>query len=340
MNRLFIVILTLIMLPLAACTEPIPDTSDEVTEALVVYSGRSKALVDEIVERFEEETGISVDVRYGDTAQLAVTLAEEGAQTRADVFWAQDAGALGAVDADGLFATLPDSILQKAPAAYRSAGGTWVGTSARARTLAYSLERADTTDLPTSLFDLTDPKYAGRVGWAPANGSFQAHVTALRAQVGEDETRAWLEAMKANGAKAYPKNSAIVQAIADGEVDYGLPNHYYLYRFTSEDAAFPVAQTFFEAGDAGNLVNVAGAGILASSDNQPAAERFLSYLLNTDAQHYFTQETFEYSIVEGIKPGVQLLDAERLETLQAPVDLASLRDLEATLQLLRDTELL
>ena len=333
-----LLLVTVLAVFLAACG-PQDQAAPDSTE-LTVYSGRSESLVEPLIERFEAATGIDVQVRYGDTAQLAVALTEEGDQTRADVFWAQDAGALGAVAEAGLLMPLPDSVLNRVPAAYRSPSGLWVGTSGRARTLAYAPARIDTTDVPERLFDLTDPAYAGRVGWAPANGSFQAHVTALRHAIGDDSTRAWLEAMAANGAKAYPKNSAIIQAIADGEVDFGLPNHYYLYRFTSEDADFPVAQTYFAPGDPGNLVNVAGAGILQGAGNPDAAHRFLAFLLSEAAQQYVADEVFEYPVVDGVEPATRLVARDRLSDLQAGVDLNELRDLEATLDLLREVGLL
>lgn len=306
---------------------------------LIVYSGRSETLVEPLIERFEQETGISVEVRYGDTAQLAVALTEEGEQTQADLFWAQDAGALGAVDARGLFTSLADTVLRHVPAALRSNAGRWVATSGRARTLAYAPGRIDTMALPQSLFELTDPQYAGRVGWAPTNGSFQAHVTALRKMVGDDSTRAWLQAMLDNGTKSYRNNTAIVQAIADGEVDLGLPNHYYLYRFKSEDPAFPVEQRFFAPGDPGNLMNVAGIGILAGTDQPERAQRFVAFLLTDAAQRYFSEETYEYPVVDGVVPAVALPDWEGGRVLPQ-FDLDVLQDLEGTLQLLRSVGLL
>lgn len=333
MKRTSLLALCSLLLILAACDAP-------PAEPLVIYSGRSKALVDSLVQRFQAQTGIPVEVRYGDTAQLAVALTEEGAQSQADLFWAQDAGALGAVHGAGLLAPLPDSLLGKLPAAYRNADGTWVATSGRARSLAYAPARIAEADLPQHIADLTDPKYKGRIGWAPTNGSFQAWLTAYRLTVGDDAARAWLEGMKANEAKAYPRNSAIVQGIADGEVDLGLPNHYYLYRFTSQDPNFPVAQTYFAQGDPGNLINVAGLGVLASSDQVASAHRFISFALSPVAQQYFADETFEYPVTGGITPQQSLVAMDRLSSLQPTLNLDDLRDLEATLNLLREVGLL
>ncbi|MFQ5571086.1 MAG: iron ABC transporter substrate-binding protein [Rhodothermales bacterium] len=320
-------------LPLAALLLAVSFTACETpqSETLVIYSGRSESLVEPIIERFKAATGIEVEVRYGGTAQLAVALTEEGDQSPADLFWAQDAGALGAVQQAGLLATLPDSLLTKIPDHYRNGAGTWVATSGRARTLAYAPDRVDASNLPQSIFDLADPAYQGRVGWAPANGSFQAHVTALRQLVGDDSTRAWLEAMNNNGTKTYPNNRSIVQAIADGEIDLGLPNHYYLLRFKDSDPDFPVEQAFFAPGDPGNLVNVAGVGVLKYNSE---SLRFVDFLLSDEAQQYFIQETHEYAIRGEAASNAQLSD------VQASLDLDGLRDLEATLTMLRDVGLL
>lgn len=307
---------------------------------LVIYSGRSESLVDPILDRFETEAGGDVAARYGDTAQLAVALTEEGERTPADLFWGQDAGSLGALHADGLLVPVPDSILQRVPARFRNEAGTWIATSGRARTLAYSPSRVDTSALPAGILELADPAYQGRVGWAPTNGSFQAHVTAIRKLIGDDSTRAWLTAMRENGTKSYRNNTAIIQAIADGEVDFGLPNHYYLYRFKSEDAAFPVEQTFFAPGDPGNLVNVAGIGVLKQSARQQEAFRLLGYLLTEDAQRYFAEETHEYPVIDGVEAGSRLRELEKLREQAPPIDLDALRDLEGTLQLLREARLL
>ncbi|NNE33960.1 MAG: iron ABC transporter substrate-binding protein [Rhodothermales bacterium] len=305
------------------------------SDHLVMYSGRSKALVEPLVLKYQEQTGTQVDVRYGDTAQMAVALTEEGERTMADLFWAQDAGALGAVAASGLLSPLPDSLLGAVGPGYRGSGGTWIATSGRARTLAFSTARADTGALPRSVFDLVAPQYHGRVGWAPANGSFQAFVTAMRKAEGEERTRAWLDEMKTNGARAYSKNTAILQGIANGEIDFGLPNHYYLHRFRSEDPGFPVEQTRFESGDVGNLINVAGVGVLAASRHRDAARAFIHFVLSPESQAYFVAETFEYPVAAaaGSLPGGP-------DSLRPSIPLDDLRDLEQTLQILRDAGLL
>ena len=309
-------------------------------DPLTVYSGRSKSLVDPIIQQFTRETGIEVEVRYADTSQLTVLLKEEGEQSPADVFWAQDAGALGAMVSQGGLQQLPDDVLGLVGEPYKSPDGLWVATSGRARVLAYSPQRISEDDLPQSIFDLTDSRYQGRVGWAPANASFQAFVTAMRVTHGEEVTRDWLESMKANGARSYPKNTAIIQAIAAGEVDLGLPNHYYLLRFKKSDGEYPVEQTTFATGDIGNLINVAGIGILNTSDQPADAAKFIGFLLSPKAQQYFTSDTFEYPVTDDVIPNTQLIDPAVLNHNAPQVDLDALDDLPGTLDLLREVGLL
>ncbi len=300
---------------------------------LVVYSGREEDLVGPLIAQFEEESGLDVGVRYGSNAQLIATIFEEGGNSPADVFFGSDPGSLGALSEK--LSVLPDEILEQVPVSFRSPIGVWVGVTGRARTVVYNTDVLTEADLPQSIFDFTDPEWKGRIGWAPTNGSFQSMVTAMRQIVGDDETREWLEGIKANNPTEYPKNTPIVQAVADGEVDVGFVNHYYLHRFLAEEGdSFSARNAFMAGGDPGAVVLVAGAGILESSDDVAAAEQFIEFLLSADAQQYFSDETFEFPLIEGVEPQPGL---PRLEDVEVPdLDLSSLSDLEGTLDLLRE----
>ncbi len=304
---------------------------------LVVYSGRGKALVEPILAKFTAETGIQLDVKYGGTTQLAVAMLEEGAASPADVFWASDIGGLGALTAAGLLAELDADVYAGLDARFVGASKTWVAVSNRARVLAYSSERVDAAALPTTVFDLSKPQFTGKVGWAPTNGTFQSFVSAMTLKHGRDATLAWLNGMKANGAVAYANNNAIIQAIASGEVDYGITNHYYLLRAKKDDAAFPVSQTFFASGDIGNMLNLAGIGIVKSSKHPEAAQQLIEFLLKESSQDFFATETFEYPVV---KIGTAELAIDSLRTYAPDVSLEGIADLEATLALLREAGLL
>jgi iron(III) transport system substrate-binding protein len=320
---------------LAGCSSN-NDQASDVTE-LTVYSGRSEEYNGTILEDWEKQSGIKLNIRYGDSAELAAQILEEGSNSPADLFVSQDAGSLGAVSAAGLLIKLGSDVAQEVPAQFVASDRTWVGMTGRARVLAYSSERA--TTLPQSFADLTNPIYKNKVGIAPTNASFQTFVTALIENKGEAFTKKWLSEMKANGAKIYAKNSLIVEAIDKGEIDFGLVNHYYLWE-TSESLGRPVKakNLFFTPGDLGNLINVSGVGVLASSKKQAAAIDFINYLTSATIQTKFVAQSHEYSLIPGAKPAEGL---PALEEIGAPnVDLNSLANLKRTQSLLIEVGLL
>jgi len=321
--------LAFITLLLAAC-----GASDESSDRITLYSGRGETLIGPLIAQFEADTGIDVRVRYGDSASLAAQILEEGERTPADVFLAQDAGALGAVEDAGLLQTLPDDILNRVDPSFRSGAGAWVGVSGRARVLVYSTDHLSDDDLPSSIFDLVQPQWRGRVGWAPTNGSFQAFVTALRETIGDDRTADWLHAMLDNDVQEYSGNTPIVQAVGDGDIDIGLANHYYVWRFIAENADFPAANLYTDPGQAGALINVAGAALLNAAGDGPAALRFIDYLLKPRAQRYFGSETNEYPLIDGVDPSPGIPTLASLSP--PPLSLTTLTDLQGTLDLLRD----
>lgn len=304
-------------------------------ETLTVYSGRNEELIAPLLAQFTADTGVQVEVLYGDTAAVANQILEEGANSPADVYIGQDAGALGALANAGALAALPPDITTRAPEAFRSPDNYWVGISGRARVLVYNptVIAELGLELPDSILDLTDPAYAGQVGWAPSNASFQANVTALRLLLGDDAAAAWLAGMVANGAVSYgSSNTNLNQAVANGEIAMGITNHYYMFRILAETPDAPIAQHFFPAGDAGSLVNIAGAGVLATSDQPGLAQRLVLYLLGTPAQQYFADTTYEYPVIDGITVNERLTP---LESIKSPaLDLSALSDLQATLDMI------
>lgn len=315
-----------------APTTDVPTTDGAAeTGTVTVYSGRGEDLVGPLLELFEEETGIDTEVRYGDSAEMLLLIQEEGDNSPADVYYSQGAGFLGELSSTGSLMTLPDELLEQVPPALRSPNDDWVGLSGRARTVVYNTEELTEDDVPDSILEFAEPEWAGRVGYAPTNASFQDFVTALRALEGEDAARTWLEALVANGVP-YENNTAIVEAVAAGEVSVGLVNHYYLYRFLAEDPDYPAANKFFEAPDPGSLVNIAGAGVLATTEEEAGALALMEFLLSPTAQAYFATETFEIPVTEGadVDPSLPTLDALNLPDF----DLNQLLDLQGTVDLL------
>jgi iron(III) transport system substrate-binding protein len=265
---------------------------------LTVYSGRNEKLVGSLIERFERSSGLDVEVRYGDSAELAATIAEEGDNTPADVFFSQDAGSLGATE--GQLAPLLQADLRAVTERFRDPTGRWVGTSARARTVAFDKRELSAAELPDSILDFTGSEWKGRIGLPPTNASFQAFVSAMRLEIGDERTREWLDGIKRNDPKLYENNIQTVEAIDRGAVDVGFVNHYYVFELRREQPDLAVENHFLRRGDPGSLVNAAGAGVLEASDDRAAAERFVRFLLSREAQEYFRDETFEYPIAAGV----------------------------------------
>ena len=345
MLRAFLPALALLLL-LSACVGEQADNpnAESVEDAgeLVIYAGRKQALVEPVVDRFRDETGIDVQVRYGSDAELIAALEEEGDRSPADLFWANTAGALGAARSAGLFTDLPDSLLHL-PSDYVPSSGQWVPVTTRFRVLAYNPETVELADLPTSVLDLPGMEsLRGRIGWTPTYSSFQDFVTALTILRDEDATRAWIEGMQALEAKAYASNTPMLEALAAGEIDLALTNHYYVLRLLdgAETDAPPVAIHRFAPGDAGNLALVTGAGALATSENRANALRFLAYLLTPETQERFADEVHEYPVVGGVAVPSMLLPLDEAAGLSPTLDFERLRDMGGTLRLLRDEDLL
>jgi iron(III) transport system substrate-binding protein len=302
------------------------------SDGLTVYSGRTADLVGPVFERFEQETGVEVKVRYGDSAEVAGAVLEEGDNPRADLLLVQDAGSIGQVARAGRLAPLDAAVTDKVPPQYRSADGLWVGLSGRARVVAYNTDRVRDDELPAEITGFTDPRWKGRVAWAPTNGSFQAFVTAFRVMRGEAAAEAWLRGVEANEPKVFPNNVAILEAVGRGEVDTGFVNHYYLFRARAEGRAGKAANKYYGAGDPGGLVNVSAAGVLRGSSHETDARRLVEFLLSDESQHYFAEKTFELPVVPTVQADPSL---PPITTLASPeVDLARLDDAKGTIDLL------
>ncbi|GGK47650.1 iron ABC transporter substrate-binding protein [Streptomyces flaveus] len=332
-----------LLLPaLAACgSDDDKSSSGEGSDsALVIYSGRNEKLVKPILDKLEKAVGTEVEVRYGDSAELAAQILEEGDRTKAGLFFSQDAGALGALAKEGMLAQLPQEQLDKVDKAYRSADGDWVGLSGRVRVIAYNPDKVAEDEVPDSVHDVVKPEWKGKVGFAPTNASFQAFVTGMRVLEGDDATRKWLEDLKANGAKTYAHNLATLDAVESGEVSLGLVNHYYWYERVAEKGEDEVnAKLHFLPGkDPGALVNVAGVGILTDAGQSEAAHKAVDYLLSEEAQTYFADKTKEYPLAAGVTSTVEGLPP--FDSLESPdIDLGKLESLQETLAMLQDVGL-
>lgn len=305
-------------------------------EELVVYSSRTSSLVQPLLEQYADQTGTNIRVKYANTASIVATLLEEGQNSPADVVYLAEPSGWAVLSKESMLAKLPDSLLEKVDGRFRSSRGEWVGTSGRSKVVVYNTRNIDPDrDLPQSIMDFTDRRWKGRIGWAPAHGEWQILLMAIRLEKGEEAARQWLEGIKANEPRTYPNLISIVHAVANGEVDVGFVNHYYVPRFIEEEGEdFGARNHYIGHSDPGAVIDVAGVGILQTSANREAAEGFVEYMLGAEAQRYFSERTHEYPVSAGVQPTGGL---PPLASLNPPsIDPAELSELESTIKMLRD----
>ena len=316
----------MLLLMLACGDSPPPQNT------LHIYSGRSESLVAPLFEQAEKDLGITLKIEYGKTDQLVTRMLTEGAQSPADVIFAQDSGHLGALSNRDMLDELPQSLYDGIQAQYRDDKKRWLATSGRLRVLVYNSTKYTSDTLPSTLYDLADPKWKGKLGWAPSNGSFLAHVSVLRAIWGEEKTETWLKGMVANQPGVYPKNSPQVKAVDEGTLDIGWVNHYYLHRLDKKNS--PARNYMFkQVGDAGNILMLSGLGIRKDSAQKELAQKLLQWMISDKAQRWFTQNNFEYPTIDGIEthPDVQPIPKGQLADIQQ----SSLADIGPTRTLLK-----
>ncbi len=279
--------------------------ADDNGTSVTVYSGRSENLMKPVFDAFACESGTSVRVRWGSSTDLALLIDTEGDRTEADVFISRSPGPVGFLESKGLLTAMDSSVLDLVDDDHRGDNGTWIGFSGRKRVLVHNLDSVPSSELPTSVFDLTDSQWRGRVAIPATNGSFVDWFTVFRDQYGNDAATQWLSDMVDNDARYYPNNVAIVEAAARGEIDVGLVNHYYNYRLAADAAAageqHRAANYDLSDEDIGSLLIITAATITKSTEDRAAAQSFISYLLSTSAQRFFTSNTYEYPLAGGVE---------------------------------------
>lgn len=326
---IFAAIAFAVTLSVTGCSSPGGQESSS-TE-LTIYSGRSEEFMAPFFAQWEQESGVTLNIRYADSAELAAQIREEGSNSPADIFLAQDAGSLGAVAREGLFTPLSSEVGADIASTYIAADRSWIGVTGRARVFAYNPTLLSV--LPQSITDLGNSIYKSKLGIAPNNASFQAFVTAMINAEGEAFTQRWLESLVKNEVKIFAKNSAIVEAVDSGVIAIGLVNHYYVWEVSQGlGREINAKNAFFKSGDLGNMINVAGAGILKSSSKYATSESLINFLTSREIQGKFVTGTREYSLIPGDRApeGLPTIDG-----IGAPVvDLDTLTNIQKTQELL------
>ena len=279
------------------------DCADGRSKTVTIYSGRTEYLIGPILDAFACESGIDIRVRWGNSTDLAVLIGEEGKATEADVFLSRSPGPVGFLEGLGLLGTIDGAVLDLVEPQNRASSGAWIGFSGRKRVLVRNLDMVTDADLPTSVFDLTDERYRGRVALPATNGSFEDWFTVFRDQHGDEVATQWLHDMVDNDAEYYPNNRAIVEAAGRGEIDMGLVNHYYQYQEAAAAGDKHRAENHdFGHADIGSLLIITAATVLETAEDYDAANELIAYLLSPQAQSYFTNKTFEYPLGAGVAP--------------------------------------
>ena len=314
-------------LPGGTPVSEMPDLSGELT----VYSGRNEFLVGPLVEYIDEQyPDLDLTVRYASSTDHVNAIINEGEGSPADVFYSVNAGSLGALASEGRTQAVPDDVAELVREEFRT--DQWIGTSGRARTVPYDSGEYDAEDVPSDIMAFPE-EFDGDLAWAPSYGSCQAFVTAMRILEGDEATLEWLEAVVASGATAYNNEFRVCEEIADGSVDAGFTNHYYIQRVL-DGSPNATIDTAFTEGDAGAVFNVAGAAVTDTAADATLAGNFVRHLLSAEAQDYFARSTFEYPLIPDVEP---IGDLPSIDELDVPdIDLSQLSNLEPTIDLMRD----
>lgn len=308
-------------------------------QSLTVYSGQHQQTVQVLVKDFESRTGVKVQLRSGDEAELANQILQEGKASPADVFYAENPPALTNLEERGLLAPVDTKTLQTVSANDSSAKSDWVGVSARTAAFVFNTDKMSASSAPSSVRDLAGAAWKGKLGIAPSETDFAPIITRMIASDGQAAAKQWLEGLKAN-AKVYNSNEDLVAAVNRGEVAGGVIDHYYWYRLRDEQGAGNIhsALHYFTPGDPGALVDVSGVAVLSASKHQSAAQAWLAYLTSTPAQTIIaTSQSYEYPLAAGVQNTKVSQPLAQVGTMASPGELG---DGKQALQLLQDAGLL
>ena len=265
-----------------------------------------------------------MELRNGSDLELANQIVAEGDDSPADVFLTENSPAMSLVDSKGLFTKLDATTLDLIPDQYRPDDGNWTGFAGRSTVLVYNSDELTEAELPTSIMDLAKPEWEGRISFSPTGADFQAIVSAVLVTQGEEATRAWLAGLKTNGT-VYDGNNVVLESVNAGEIEAGVIYHYYWYRDQEESGENSDNSQlhFFGNQDPGAFISVSGAGVLASSDDEADARKFVEYLASADGQQVIADS---YALEYTLNPDVSLeRGVPPLDSLDPPeVDVSQL----------------
>ena len=321
--------LSVVSLLAIACLSVAPPTS--AADKLTVYSGRAERLIKPVLDAFTASTSIQIDLLSSGTTELVNRLKVEGDRSPADLLITNDAGSLEITRAAGLLRPLNMREIERSiPPQFRAADNSWVGLSGRFWIIVYNTTMIKPDQLE-SLLDLADPKWKGKIA-IPNSGSeyLQAGVSVVRATIGDDRTRKFLEGLRDNaGNQVYQKSSQIVEAVAKGQVAIGIVNHYYVYRHLAAqpDAPLGVFMPDQQEGGVGAIMNVTGVGVLKHTPRIDSAKLLVEFLVAQAGQKMFADLNKEYPLHPEVKADPALVERKSFRAALVPLSkLAELRE--------------
>lgn len=313
----------------AALAVLVPAAGSAAEGEVNVYSARHYDTDQAMFDDFTAATGIEVNLIEGEADQLIERIKAEGQNSPADVLITVDAGRLHRAEAAGVLAPVESEVLDaKVPEHLRQPDGLWFGLSKRLRGIVYAKDRVDPAEI-TSYEDLADPAWQGRVCIRSSTNVYnQSLVGAMIATQGVEATEAWAKGLVDNLARA-PQGGDTDQilAVAAGECDVAVVNHYYFVRLIKSDkaeerdVAEAVGILFPNQDGRGAHANISGAGVVATAPNRDNAIAFLEYLTTDQAQAYFALGNYEFPVVEGVKTDPVL--EEWVDVKTDPINAAS-----------------
>jgi iron(III) transport system substrate-binding protein len=310
--------------------------------SITLYNGQHEQTTDALVAGFEKATGIQVNVRSDDEDTLADEIVNEGSRSPADVIYTENSPAIQYLADKGLLAPVDPSTLALTPSRFNSPDGDWVGVSARVSVLIYNPSLISKADLPSSVLQLADPRYQGKLAFAAGETDFQPIVTSVDHTYGEAATLRWLDGIKANaGSNVYPDNETIADEVNRGAVAFGVVNQYYWYRMRAEIGASNMHSeiTTFAPEDPGYVLDISPAAVLRSSRHQADAQKFVAYLVSAQGQEIIAHSiSFEYPIASGVTTTQPETPFDQLQP--NPITVEQLGDGSTAIDLLKQAGLL
>ena len=280
-------------------------------DALEIYSARSHYGEEQPFEDFAFETGSDLRLRGGSATELYERIRAEGEDTPADVLITVDAANLWRATEAGLLEPLDSSELNRlVPEDLRDPGGHWYGLALRARTIMRSADRVGPNEI-TTYEELGDPRWNGRLCLRSGTSEYNVSFVADRlAKDGPEATEEMLRSWMDNDPEIVGSDVDVLEAIADGDCDVGLTNHYYLEREKEEDPDFPVEPVWADQDGRGTHVNLSGLGVVAGSDQADEAQELIEFLVSPDQQQVFSDNNHEFPVTEELEFKADPIDVE------------------------------